>query len=420
MLTEKQSSTSPMSGLQADAMVLGLGGTVDYEIVWDNATFQSLVDSYGITLKDLSKSIVIESEREMICNIVSHFQDSCGGEIQVSSSEIVKTFSNRFEKRITLGGTGVRAAIAMKKFGQTTTQHLVSIDDNVRNMLPEGTKYICSADSDSLDPHLIIQFDPRAVVRVENTVISPLRADRLILTCDPPNEILKLSNELPRVLTTASIFLISGFNSIHEKSLLELRLQEIEEYSKSCPKEALIFFEDAGYHRPEFRTIVMAAISKLATFYSMNEEELQKYLQRDVNYLDAKSVVAALSDISSLIDVPILVIHTKYYSVILGKDYVKYVDCMISGMTMATTRYIHGDNFTVSEFEAVGASPKNILSLSIESEVNRQIAGWGCLLPAFEVTCESPTTIGLGDTFVGGFLLELAEIMEHSLKKVGQ
>src|ERR1035437_3039600 len=242
MLTEKLSSTSPMSGLQADAMVLGLGGTVDYEITWNNVTFQSLVDSYGITLKDLSKSIVIESERELICTIISYFQDSCGAEIQVSNSEIVKTFSNRFEKRITLGGTGVRAAIAMKKFGRTTTQHLVSIDDNVRRLLPEGTKYICSAESDSLDPHLIIQFDPRAVVSIENTLISPTKADRLILTCDPPNEILELSNELPRVLKNASIFLISGFNSTHEKSLLELRLDEITEYSKSCSEECVIFF----------------------------------------------------------------------------------------------------------------------------------------------------------------------------------
>lgn len=409
-----------MSGLQADAMVLGLGGTVDYEIVWSNETFQILVDSYGITLKDLSKSIVIESERELICNIIAHFQDSCGGEIQVSSSEIVKTFSDRFEKRITLGGTGVRAAIAMKKFGRATTQHLVSIDDNVRRLLPEGTKYICSADSDSLDPHLIVQFDSRVVVTVENTIILPTKADRLILTCDPPNEILKLSSELPRVLKNASIFLISGFNSIHEKSLLNLRLEEITEYSKSCSAECVIFFEDAGYHRPEFRSIVMEKISQIATFYSMNEEELQKYLQRTVDYLDVQSVVAALSDISSLIEVPILVVHTKYYSVILGKDYKKYVNCMISGMTMATTRYIHGDHFTVSDFEAVGASPKNVLSLSIENEVNLQIGGSGCLLPAFEVTCESPTTIGLGDTFVGGFLLELAKVMEHSLKKVGQ
>ncbi len=408
-----------MSYLPAEEVVLGLGGTIDFEIVWSNEVFQRLVDSYGISLREIQKSIVIESERELVCNILAHFRDSCGGETQVSDSEIVKTFSERFAKRITLGGTGVRAAIAMKKFGQTTLQHLVSIDDNVRRMLPEGTKYISSADHDTLDPHLIVQFDSRARVRVEGVVIATTKPDRLILTCDPPNEILKLSHELPRVLEKSRIFLISGFNSIHERPLLEQRLVEIADYSRSCPDNAVIFFEDAGYHRDEFRGAVMKSIAALTTFYSMNEEELQRYLDRKVDYHDSRSVVSALTDILSLIDVPILIIHTKDYSVIIGKDYEKYVSCAISGMTMATTRYIYGDNFTVANFQEVGASPRNQLISKIESEVNRQISDWGCLLPAFEVNCDSPTTIGLGDTFVGGFLLELSEILANNDVKAG-
>ena len=415
----KRTSTNPMSYLPADEVVLGLGGTVDFEISWSNEVFQTLVDSYDIKLRDIHKSIVIESEREMVCNILAHFQESCGGETQVIDSDIVKTFSERFAKRITLGGTGVRAAIAMRKFGQTTLQHLVSIDDNVRRMLPNGTKYICSAESDTLDPHLIVQFDPRTRVRVEGVVIGATKPDRLILTCDPPNEILKLSPELPSVLEKSRIFLISGFNSIHEKPLLDQRLTEIEEYSRSCPDNAMIFFEDAGYHRDEFRVAVMKRIATLTTFYSMNEEELQRYLERKVDYKDSQSVVAALTDIVTLIDVPILIIHTKDYSVIIGKGYMKYTDCAVSGMTMATTRYIYGDNITPTNFEDVAASPRNELISRIQSEVNDQISEWGCLLPAYEVDCPTPTTIGLGDTFVGGFILELSKLLANNDVKVG-
>ena len=96
------------------------------------------------------------------------------------------------------------------------------------------------------------------------------------------------------------------------------------------------------------------------------------------------------------------------------------MDCVVAGMTMATTRYLFGDDFTVSDYEMVGASSMNTLSLSIASEVNRTIEEWGCLIPAFEVSSESPTTIGLGDTFVGGFLLRLSKEIAQSIVESGK
>ncbi len=397
-----------METSNAELLVLGLGGTVDYEISWNNDVFQELVDSYSIKIHDVVKSEVIRSERELVCTVLACLLHSTGGETQVESSEIVKSFSARFEKEITLGGTGVRAAIAMRKFGITTTQHLVSIDDNVRRLLPEGSKYVCSADTDSFDPHLIIQFNPSAAVNVGEKLIQPSKADRIILTCDPPNEILLISPELKDILPNAHVFLISGFNSIHEREILESRLEQVKTASTHLSDKGLIFFEDAGYHRPEFREIVMKNISQYCHFFSMNEEELQNYLDRKVDFTNAQIVVEALEAIRSVVKVPNLIIHTKAWSVMLGANSKDYEATLFSGMAMATTRYVYGDAFTVENFASTKALPRNIGALSIASVVNDRLGQTGLLVPAFEVECASPTTIGLGDSFVGGFLLELS------------
>jgi ADP-dependent phosphofructokinase/glucokinase len=183
----------------------------------------------------------------------------------------------------------------------------------------------------------------------------------------------------------------------------------VKKDSKELHSDSLIFFEDAGYHRPEFREIVMKSVSGYSSFFSLNEEELQNYLGRGADLLNAENVIKAFEDIAILIPSPILIIHTKVWSVILGTEYLKYKDCVNSGIIMATTRYIYGDNFTKENFEATKLLPRNPTSSILAGQINNKISNFGLIIPAFEVSCTTPTTIGLGDSFVGGFLLELSK-----------
>lgn len=73
-----------MESTNADLFVLGLGGTVDYEISWDNCIVEELVDLYKIGLQDLTKSEAISSERELVCTVLSYMANSSGGETQVT------------------------------------------------------------------------------------------------------------------------------------------------------------------------------------------------------------------------------------------------------------------------------------------------------------------------------------------------
>jgi ADP-dependent phosphofructokinase/glucokinase len=98
----------------------------------------------------------VSSERDLLRSLLAFIRAGRGGEQFVTSSTVVKAVADHFDTTMALGGTGVRAAIAMDKLGLTSTLYLVSIDDHVRQLLPERCDYICSAVEDRTDPHLII------------------------------------------------------------------------------------------------------------------------------------------------------------------------------------------------------------------------------------------------------------------------
>ena len=135
-------------------VVLGLGGAIDYEFVWDSAIVQGLATQYAIQPDELSTSVVVRSERDLLRSLLAFVREGIGGERFVASSDIVEVFSARFTRRIAVGGTAVRAAMAMSRLGLSSTVHLVSIDDNVRGQLPPEVSYVCSAVEDSTDPCL--------------------------------------------------------------------------------------------------------------------------------------------------------------------------------------------------------------------------------------------------------------------------
>ncbi|MDP9027879.1 MAG: ADP-dependent glucokinase/phosphofructokinase [Actinomycetota bacterium] len=386
--------------------VLGLGGTVDYEIEWDSSVLEALAVEYGVTVSELTTAQPIATERDLLVSVLAFLQTGAGGERFVASSGIVETFAARFSSRVTLGGTGVRAARAMEVLGVTSTLHLVSIDDHVRRLLPAGSDYISSADRDTTDPHLIIQFPVGAMVRIGGVALTASHANRLIYSNDPPNQTLFLSDELPSVLELARVFLISGFNSMQDAAALDERLAQLRAAMVRLPREAVVFYEDSGFHRPEFSVRVRDALLEVIDIYSMNEDELETHLGRAIDLLDPDAVRVALTDIESLIPARELVVHTKYWSAILGDGASSFRDALQGGITMASTRYRFGDVFTPSDYAVMSQQTLNAEGVALAADLERAVPGLVCL-PGFLLEDEHPTTIGLGDSFVGGFIAAL-------------
>jgi ADP-dependent phosphofructokinase/glucokinase len=60
-------------------LVLGLGGTVDYEIRWDAAVISTLARHYGVRRAELVSAAPIEDERALIVAILGLLERGVGG-----------------------------------------------------------------------------------------------------------------------------------------------------------------------------------------------------------------------------------------------------------------------------------------------------------------------------------------------------
>ncbi len=387
--------------------VLGLGGCVDVEVDWDTAVLQQLVDEYRVATGEASHEIEVRDERDLVASILGFLRAGRGGERFVAASDIVERFAARFTNRFALGGTAVRAGLAMAKLGFPSALHLVSIDDNVRRLLPPECSYICSAVGDSLDPHLIVQYPPGTRIRCSDGDIVTPQPNRLIYVNDRPNREMRLSPELPQLLAGARVFLLASLNTMQDERLLRSRLRQVRADTRHLPKGALVVHEDAAYHRPQLRAVVREGLAGIVDVHGMNEDELQSYLRRSVDLLDPDDVCSALVELRQTINAPTVVVHTQHWALTAGRDAARFAPALRGGITMAATRYRCGDGFSADDYQRTATLTPMPAAADSAAEITRRSGGTICALPAPAVAVDQPTTVGLGDAFVGGFICSL-------------
>jgi ADP-dependent phosphofructokinase/glucokinase len=388
--------------------VLGLGGCLDYEIEWDATVLQALANYHGLGSVDLERGDVIRTERALVCSILAFVRDGEGGERAVADHEVVEGYAVRHRRSVTLGGTSVRAGIVMSKIGVPSTLHLVSEDEQVRSLLPTDVEYFCSASEDSINPHLIVQFPRGArVVLADIEVVAP-ESNRLIYVCDPPNRLMELAPELGDMLADADVFLISGFNAMDARSLLDARMDTLREDMRQLRDDAVVVYEDAGFHVPGFERVVIDALHDRIDVYSLNEDELQAHLGRRVSLLDPVDVVGALRRVRDLLAVPTLVVHTRYWTLAYGARAHEMRAAIDGGVSMASARYLHGDAMTQDDYSAVANIPRQPVGEGFATRIESLLGDLVRCVAARGLEADSPTTVGLGDAFMGGMVAVIA------------
>jgi ADP-dependent phosphofructokinase/glucokinase len=392
----------------ASRVLLGLGGCVDHELKLTADVLEQLVAEYGIVAAELTSPATVTSERDLVVSILGYVSQGRGGEHFVASAPALESFAGRFPHRTTLGGTSVRAGMVMSRLGVPSTLHLVSVNDTVRRLLPADSAYISSGVEDTFYPHLIVQYDRGLRIRADGLDITAPFPNRLIYVNDPANGAMLLTEDLGTRLRAAEIFLISGFNAMRSSAELDRRLAELRGHMRQLPPDAVTYFEDAAYHEPGFSRRVRDALLDAIDVYGLNEDEMQSYLGHPVDLLSAAEVAEALTAVHALLPVPTLVLHTKYWAVALGERADSFAEALDTGTTMAATRYAHGDDFTDEDVDRLRRQPRRPESIAFAVALRSRMGDTVHCVPAFALDVESPTTVGLGDTFVGGVLAALA------------
>jgi len=391
-----------------ERIALGFGDNIDYEIVWNSKVIENLIIQYDIRNDELDINKVINCERDLVISILSFLKSGTGGERIVSSSAIIEHFSQNFEKRITLGGTPVRAAIAMRKLGYTSALHLVTINDHVRRLIPQDSPYVCSNTKDGLYPHLIVQFGKDTCVKASDIDICTSQANRIIYHNDDDNITMNLNEDFSNLITDARILLISGFNAMQSEELLTNRLESLLRIMEKLPKDALVYYEDAGFYEPRFSQLIYRTLARNINIVSLNEDELQAHLDRKLDLLDVFQIKEALVGLQKLVPVPVIVVHSRYWALAYGENAPSFWKALKGGITMATTRFRYGDDFTVDNYKRIESHSPNKEGAIFADALNKLLGDKTCCVPVAHVEQSNATTVGLGDAFVGGFLPALS------------
>lgn len=394
-------------------IALGLGNNTDYELVWDSEAFETCIREYEIFKEDLIEKRRIFTEKDLVITLLQFLECERGGECIVENSEVTMQFARRFRYEITIGGTCPRSAIAMRKLGYTSCMHLVTMNDEIKKLLPEDCSYVCSDPEVSYDIHLIIQYTPDIRICANDIDITTTRSNRIIVDDDHNNSIMNLSTDFfDHYLSHAKVFMISGFNVMVDHDLLKERLSYMRVQLKKLKEQGtIIYYEDACFADKTTNDLCKEYLFEYVDIYSFNEDEMIDYVEGELDLLKADQIAQAVRRLKEQFQVPLVVVHSRYWALAYGEHARNFTHCLKGGITMATTRFRFGDDFiSKDQYDQTYELPEEREGRAFADAFNAITQENGCCMPSVEVSEKHVTTIGLGDAFVGGFVPHLSEM----------
>jgi ADP-dependent phosphofructokinase/glucokinase len=393
-----------------EKLALGFGGYVDYEVQWDQALFESLVRQFDIYQKEIASGVKVTDLRSLCVSILNYIYSGAGGEVFVENIQTIHEFSKIFSYKIRIGGTNTRAAITMSKLGYSARLHVLGNNEYLRTLLPKESTKIWSEETDSLYPHLIIQYPEGTEINTPYIHVRTKRANRIMYVHNPQKLVMKINPVFFENLAGFKVLLISGFNSIQDRDIFSRRMGELAEHLAALPPELKIFFEDACYVRPEYARLVQKFLCKYIDVFDLNEDEFGQRVGKAINLLDPGQILSLLSKLECFVQTPIISLHTKYWALTYGENAGAYRPCLRGGIDLATTRYRYGDDINAERYHETAALPLDSDGARFTEKIQLLGGNRICCEPSLDARESKVTTIGLGDTFVGGFLPVMAEM----------
>jgi ADP-dependent phosphofructokinase/glucokinase len=387
----------------ASEIVLGMGNSLDYDVVWQPQAIAALAADWGIENWPAVPA-QIHDERDLLCAILAYSAAGIGTERAVDTVEVIESTARKLGFRESLGGTGVRAGRVLDLLGIDCTVHLSSVLPQTELLLWHNARYLAGRQATALYPHLIVQYRDDQPITVGGISRTPPRPNRLIFVNDPDNANLDLAPELPEAISTSSIWLVSGINAIASESHLVERLEQMRALTHTMRPGSWVVYEDSGFHHEDLSAIALAGMAAASDVVGMNEDEFIGHLAAPVDLADPLSVGLGLAALAGRWGIANLVVHTARWAAAVGPQAEQLRPALVEGVLAGAARFFYGDAMTQQDITELRSAPVNPTGALVAAGLER--AGFTAV-PALDLSPREPVTVGLGDSFVGGLLAGL-------------
>lgn len=389
-----------------DTVALGLANTVDYEIEWDSAHLENLICRTNLQTCDIRKVQKIHTLKDLLSSILFHMREGTGCGLWTGAPEVIEQFLEGTKYKVTLGGSNLRAAQVISVLGGRALVHLVSVNEETLTRLPSHVNWVGGQEYRCCFPHIAIQFPRGAHIQANGVEIVVPRANRVIYSGDIACAQMPLTQTFFTKAADMRAVLVSGLDLITDPAVLTLRLGQIRNGLTGFRGEKpLVFYEHACFSDVAFEEAVQNKLGPLLDIYSMNEDEFQTLAGSSLDLLNADAVLQGLQEARRMLPGVTLLVHTGFWALAYGKRAIEVRSALEKGMLAATARYWLG-NTDRSGMEKTAGLPRQIRAEAFAEQIEQTCGEPVVCLPAAEVKPDSPTTVGLGDSFVGGFLYQ--------------
>ena len=392
-------------------ILLGFSNNIDHEIFWNQDFFNELILRYEICYEDINGLGEIQSIRDLLITILFCVKNNIGLEYHVNNFTTLYEFSSLFKYKITHGGTAIRAGIALNIMNKSCAVYLSSYSQDIVNLLPSKIHYLnCSKYTESY-PHIIIQYPENTTFNLSGKKIFSPKAERIIFVNDAINENILIDQNITDSYFPFKVLLISGLNTIKCDSLIKKNLNNLNNIIRKSSDKTFTFYEHAGYHNLRIERLVRDFIFPKVNFFSMNEHEFAGIIESYEFIENPEFLVNSLISLRTRYEFDKILIHTSRWSLLFGNESAKFKDCLQNAINISSARMVFGDYLNFTDYSNVGNSLE-IENKSLEFSKYFNCIGESdfCCLPSYKITSENPTTIGLGDFFVAGFISSLSEV----------
>ena len=407
--------------------VFGYTSDLDVVLEWDAAVFNQIIDTYLVDEPSVKDVDAIDSMASF-ARIVSYYAiNGLGGEVDITDNSICEFLESKFKNTFALGGTGAQGGAAISALGLPALMHITDMSKEVCKLLdrpgvdvvtPEGTKPIMQAATDELPVrHLILQYSKGEKIRIFGREYEVPVSNRLIMDYDTIHKRLPIKQEFVDYCEANAekilAYSVSGFNGIIDPDIMGRHTSELCEHFnhiKAKNENTIIYLEGAFYLNSEVKNLVFDKLAKSIDILGMNEEELVDHTEKHGVTTDKEDLDSVLRGLKLLLEIypaKAIVLHTKDYSMYFGDALtgIDYEKGLTLGNLMSGTRARIGEYGNLAQcketlklsLSKTGLAFAEALSKTNQDKVVHLVPSRYMEHPKF--------TIGLGDTFMAGFML---------------